>query len=172
MVNRKELDNIIESNKKENWWKPELFKDEVLELLPRELEIVSLPPEENENYNCFIYTLGLKNNFEIISQTGGFIYSNFFRKLIEDNVFKKVTKPEAGDFILYRNEIAYPGEITHSGIVGENDKIISKWAWGPIIRHNIFDVPESYGDNVEYFKGISGEFAINLFNKYKKFNIN
>ncbi len=41
---------------------------------------------------------------------------------------------------------------------------------GPIVRHGIFDVPKSYGDKVAYFKKLSKEKVLDLFNKFKDFN--
>lgn len=170
MLNRKELDNIIESNKEENWWKPDLFKNKVLNLLPKELEIIELPPEEDKNYNCFIYTLGLNDDKEIIFGTKGFIYSNFFKKLIRENILEETKDPKEGDYIIYENLKDYPGEITHSGILDKNGMIISKWAWGPIIKHKIFDVPESYGNKITYFKKLDKDEVIKLFNQLKDCN--
>ncbi len=130
MLDRKELDRIIESNKKENWWKPDLFEEKVLDLLPSSLEIIQNPPEENRNYNCFVYALGLNFDQKIIDDTNGFIYSSFFKKLIGDNLLEETQIPEKGDYIIYENEEDYPGEITHSGLLDSDDKVVSKWAWG------------------------------------------
>ncbi len=66
--------------------------------------------------------------------------------------------------------INYPKYITHIGVLVENDSIISKWAWGPTLQHNIFDVPLSYSSEIKYIKKISKERALDLYHKYKNFN--
>jgi|ETNmetMinimDraft_33_1059910.scaffolds.fasta_scaffold07962_1 hypothetical protein len=59
MIDRKKLDDIILMDGGNNWWKPRLFEERTMSLLPKELEVLSIPPTEAENYNCFIYALGL-----------------------------------------------------------------------------------------------------------------
>jgi hypothetical protein len=50
MVNREYLDKIINSSKDyESWYKPDLFEKETKTLLPKELEIITPPPNENKN---------------------------------------------------------------------------------------------------------------------------
>ena len=51
MINREYLDEIINNSKDyENWWKPDLFEKEIKPLLPKELEIITPPPNRLENY--------------------------------------------------------------------------------------------------------------------------
>ncbi len=168
---RKLLDKIIRIDGGNNWWKPKLFNSRTLNKLPKELEILKPPPDEHKNYNCFIYALGLANNLELIKDCGGFIYDTFFQKLIDDNLLEYTDKPENGNYILYRDLKNRPDMITHVGIVDEHDMVVSKWAWGPLFKHKIFDVPESYGDDISHIKAISKEKALELYKKYKKFNI-
>lgn len=167
---RKYLATIVGDKNEENWYKPDLFIKNTLSKLPKELIILENPPRENENYNCFVYVLGLNKDKKIIKETKGFIYSNFFQTLINKGELEFTDSHKNGDIILYLNPKQFGSEITHSGIVQENETIVSKWSWGPIIKHNIFDVPDFYGDRVKYVKGINLEKSKRLYNQYKEFN--
>ena len=167
---RKELDKIIHMNGGDNWWKPELFKVHTKNILPKELEILEDPLEYDKNHNCFIYALGLYNDSILIKDCGGFIYDTFFQKLLNEDELEYTKEPQKGDYILYRDLENYPDMITHIAVLEDNETVVSKWAWGPLVRHKIFDVPESYGNDISYVKAISKEKAKELYEKYKKFN--
>lgn len=170
MVNRKELNKIIHTKGGKNWWKPDLFKEYTLKLLPRELEIIENPPEYFKNYNCFIYVFGLSNDQEIIKDTKGFIYDTFVLKLLEEGLLKYVNNPNKGDYILYQDLDNYPHNIAHVGIILNQKEVISKWAWGPLVKHKILDVPASYGNNIKFISKIPTEEAKSLYFRYKEFN--
>jgi len=167
---RKKLDEIIHINDGNNWWNPELFEKYTKNILPGELEILGTPPNSNGNYNCFVYALGLSGDRDLVKDCGGFIYDTLFQKLLDDGVLEYTKNPQKGDYILYRDLKNYPNMITHIGIIGDGDTIVSKWAWGPLFKHKIFDVPESYGDDIFYVKKIAKEKVRELYEKYKKFN--
>jgi hypothetical protein len=155
----------------DNWWKPELFRKYTQDILPKELEILKTPPNAYENYNCFIYVLGLANDSNLIKDCDGFIYDTLFQKLLDDKILEYTNNPQKGDYILYRDLENYPNMITHAGIIEGDNIVVSKWAWGPLFGHKIFDVPESYGNDISYVKSISKNKAGVLYEKYKKFNI-
>jgi len=167
---RKLLDKIIHANGGNNWWKLDLFLKNTRSQLPKEIEILKDPPKKEDNYNCFIYALRLDGNKAVKEDCGGFIYSAFFQKLINEGLLKNTDNPQKGDYIIYRNLKKYPEMITHAGIVDSKNMIISKWSWGPLLKHKIFDVPESYGSNISYVKSITKEKAVRLYEKFKKFN--
>jgi hypothetical protein len=169
---REYLATIVNDINAENWYKPGLFIKNTLAKLPIEITILENPPREEDNYNCFIYALGLSTNKEVIRETKGFIYCSFFQKLIEKNELSITTKPEKGDIIVYRNIKQFGDEITHVGIFQDDNTIVSKWSWGPIIKHKIFDVPDFYGSDILFVKKVSTEKARELYHQYKKFNIN
>lgn len=168
---RKLLDKIIHTDGGDNWWKPKLFELKTLNKLPKELEIIKTPPSEHKNYNCFIYALGLDTDKKIIRECGGFIYDTFFQKLINENLLEYTDNPKVGDYILYSDLKKTPNAITHVGIIGKNNLVISKWAWGPLFKHKIFDTPESYDNDISYVKAVSKERAKELYETYKDFNI-
>ncbi len=34
----------------------------------------------------------------------------------------------------------------------DKNTVLSKWSWGPLLRHRVFDVPDHYGDTIEFYK--------------------
>jgi len=170
MALRKLLDEIILADGGDNWWKPELFQKNTLTKIPSELEILKVPSAEHENYNCFIYVFGLGEDKKFIRECNGFVYDTFFQKLIDEGLLEYTNNPQKGDYILYRDSKNYPNKIAHIGVLDDDEMVVSKWSWGPLFRHKVLDVPESYGDDLSYIKSISKERAIELYNKYKEFN--
>lgn len=149
---RNKLSEIV-SPKNEGWWVPELFEKNVRKILPKEIEVVEPPPTEKEQYNCFIFALGFEKDIRFIgkhdSNDSPFYQLSFFPKLIQSNYLQTVTSPAIGDIILYENG---KGVVAHAGIIESPDIIISKWSWGPTVRHHIWCVPKHYGDKVSYCK--------------------
>jgi hypothetical protein len=164
---REQLDGIVSQQNERNWYDPELFKAVILPLLPKELEIIEYPPQHIYNYNYFLFILGLYTNSQVLKETGGFIYSSFIEKLIENNELELSNNPVEGDIVLYSNveikEVVY----THAGFLEESDKVISKWSWGQLLKHGIYDVPNIYGDKFSYYRSISKERALKLYQRYK-----
>jgi len=169
---REYLATILNDKNEKNWYEPELFAQNTLAKLPHGLRVVALPPPEKENYNCFIFALHLDKDKQIIQESKGFIHSSFFEVLLDKGELEMVQKPAEGDIVCYRNPKKFDSEITHAGIVQAEGVIISKWSWGPIIQHKIFDVPDFYGDEIFYVKRVGGEKAKELYSRYKVFNIN
>lgn len=166
MVDRKQLDEIIQKNATNDWWKPKLFEQNTRHLIPAELTILTGPPPENRNYNCFIYAFGLQEESAVIKETKGFIYDILIKKLIEAGELVKTEEPKDGDYVVYQDPENYPDHLTHIGVLN-GDKVVSKWAWGPLVEHSLWDVPESYGNEIFYLKALTKEQALNIYNQYK-----
>ena len=149
---RSTLDKIVSSENEDNWWRTELFEKNTRSHLPEGLEVVIPPPAEDINYNCFVYVLSLQNNSQFLGRIGwDFTHTlgGIFDGMIRKEILQRKDEPEKGDLIIYRTS---KGDISHAGIMLTIDKVISKWSWGPIIRHSIFDVPNHYGDTIEFYK--------------------
>jgi len=151
-ITRKKLGELVSDKNADNWWRPELFEKYTHPQIPVALEIVASPPAEEQNYNCFVYVLGLHNDERFLGNKGW----DFTRKLdalfdemIEQKILEKIEKPERGNLVVYR---ADSGKISHVGLMEDGSTVISKWSWGPLLRHKIFDVPDHYGDAVEFYK--------------------
>ncbi|MBL7045706.1 MAG: hypothetical protein ISR99_01605 [Parcubacteria group bacterium] len=143
-INRHKLTEIIEAESGKNWWEPEIFGSVVRPQLPDELEVILSPPRYEDNYNCFVYAFELESDEEFLGGSNP-VQQEFVKWLIVENVLKETNNPEVGNLVFYKNE---QGDITHGGIMQDEDTVVSKWMWGPIIRHKLFDVPASFGDNV------------------------
>ncbi len=87
---------------------------------------------------------------------------------MDDRILKYTDNPQKCNYILYRDLENHHKIITHVGVMYDNDMVISKWASGPLLKHKIFDVPKSYGDDILYVKSILKKEAWAL---YKKSNI-
>lgn len=152
---RKYLDDIIhEKSSEENWCVPELFEKFTKGRLPPELELISPPTPEEQNFNCYIYALGFSHDPRFLgNENWDFMRSlhTDFDAMINTEILRKITKPEKGCLVLWRTD---EGAISHVGLMEDEHTTISKWSWGPLFRHNIYDVPASYGDNLEFYLGL------------------
>ena len=118
--------------------------------IPSELSIISSPPPEEENYNCFVYVLGLQSDARFLGNKGWDFTRNLgkvFDEMIDSKVLELLHEPKAGSLVVYR---ADNDSISHVGILETEKIVISKWSWGPLLRHTILDVPDHYGNRVEY----------------------
>lgn len=148
---RQKLGKLVSLENKENWWRPELFDANTRTHIPSELEIVSPPPPEDENYNCFVYALGLQDKPELLGNNGWEFTRNLgpvFDEMITNHMLQPSEAPSQGNLIVYR---AQDKTISHVGVMENDQAVLSKWSWGPLIRHKIFDVPDHYGDIVEFY---------------------
>jgi ADP-ribose pyrophosphatase YjhB (NUDIX family) len=152
---RKNLDDIIHlKNPVEHWYVPELFEKFTKEKIPFELSMIAPPPPEEKNYNCYIYALGLSDDKRFLGNANW----DFMRSLHTDfdamialGILKQIEKPENGCLVMWRTE---QNVIAHVGLMENFDTAISKWSWGPLFRHHIYNVPASYGDNAEFYVGL------------------
>lgn len=167
MLDREKLDEIILKNDVKDWLIPELFVQNTKPIFPTELEILADPPKETKNHNCFAYALGFSEKLELTAETRGFD-DLYFIKLLENHELERTTLPVDGDYVIYQDLEGYPDRLTHIGVL-DGSKIISKWAWGPLVRHSLWDVPASYGNDVFYVKEIPFAKSLDLYKKYKGF---
>lgn len=148
---RTKLGKLVSSDNEENWWRTELFEKNTRTQIPSELEIITPPPEEERNYNCFVYVLGLQNDQRFLGNAGWEFTRNLglvFDDMIGKNILKYSDTSEKGCMILYR---ADDGAVSHVGLMENEKVVISKWSWGPLIKHAVFDVPDHYGNKVEFY---------------------
>lgn len=159
---KRELTNIIEKENGVNWWNRELFLKNIKNDLPPELEIISLPPDYEDNYNCFVYAFGLENDKDFLGDNNP-IQQNFIKYLLKMNFIMETDK-KIGSIILYINSNS---DITHAGIMESEDVVISKWMWGPVIRNNYKDVSSSFGDKTIFVNKLDSKSIKALYLKYK-----
>ncbi len=103
-------------------------------------------------FNCYAFALKLHDDREIkeilknnLSEQA--IYNSQFIRLLIDK--KVIIEKEEGDIIIYFEN----GNPSHAGIfIKEEEKVLSKWGVGHIWKHNILEVPASYGKKYNFFK--------------------
>lgn len=155
------LDTIVSDENSENWWLPGLFEKNTRDRLPENLAIVQSPPQEDRNYNCFNFAFDLQNHTPLLGMDG-WEYSRkldtVVDRLIDNKILLASDVPIPEALVIYRSD---DGHISHAGRMTPEGKVISKWSWGPLLDHGVYDVPTSYGDTVEYYTGVkSGKEAI------------
>ncbi len=160
---REQLTNIIEENDGLNWWKPSEFEIHIRERLPKELELVSPPPAYSDNYNCFVFALGLQNDSDFLGDNNP-IQKEFILHLLKLQILESKDQGVSGDLIFYIDDT---GAITHSGIVQEQDYVLSKWMWGPTCKHKTFEVPSSFGNKVFFSKPADTSIIKDTYTQYK-----
>lgn len=148
---RFKLTKIIEGEGDKNWWNPKEFEEVVRSQIPQQLNIVSVPPSPSGNYNCFVYAFGLENDPEFLGGNNP-TQKEFIRYLLNRNILKISEKSSKGDLIFYEDA---EETITHGGIMQDDKTILSKWMWGALFMHDVWDVPSSFGDKVFYCKPLS-----------------
>jgi hypothetical protein len=105
-------------------------------------------------YNCHSFALNVHAN-EIVrslAENGVFPNAAFVRHLIASRVLQEVQADEAGegDIVVYFEG----GEPRHSGKLVGDGRVASKWGTGNQYVHGLFEIPDSYGDFVRYFRDV------------------
>jgi hypothetical protein len=69
---------------------------------------------------------------------------------------------KSGDVIFYFRDSSF----THAGLVSLQGRVTSKWGTGQLYDHDLFEIPESYGLEVRYFKRLDHDLAIGHFTQF------
>lgn len=162
-IAREKLAKIIEAEGDKNWWNPEEFEKHVRSQLPVELKIISVPPSPAGNFNCFVYALGLENDPEFLGGQNP-IQKEFIRYLLSRGILEKTENPSARDLVFYEDA---RGGISHGGIVQSDGSILSKWMWGALFNHDLWDVPSTFGEKIFYCKSIEPRTAKQSYIEYR-----
>ncbi|MBI2340369.1 MAG: hypothetical protein HYU99_08410 [Deltaproteobacteria bacterium] len=114
--------------------------------------------------NCFAYAFGLGESDSyrecayddaLKEQNRQFANSNFVKFLLKHSVIYSTDSVSTGDVIIYCDK---EGQPKHAGIVSNlSDTIRSKWGTLSIFEHEKWQVPESYGAQVKYYKPLALE---------------
>jgi hypothetical protein len=162
-----DITGVGDRDKRERWHDALRFQREVMPLLPRQIQVVELPPGRRYQFNCFAFALSLRSISSENQFRDGFIYAPFVEKLIADGrLTKRTGLSEEGDIVFYRNK----GSLKHAGRMADSDTVISKWSGGPVLRHPLLYVPGQYGDEIEYYESIQEQHAKELFAIYRRWN--
>ena len=94
------------------------------------------------------------------------VYSGaeFAQWLIDRGYLAEVLQANAaqGDFVTYFNG----SHFKHIGILLDGQRVVSKWGEGHLYEHALWEVPESYGTGVQFFRSLAYEDAIEYFTHF------
>ena len=94
---------------------------------------------------------------------------NFAHWLLDKMLLTEVGDTEAreGDLVFYFNEEA---RAKHAGLYLGGGRVESKWGKAHLLHHDLFDVPESYGLTVRFFRKVGYKTAIEYFERFAREN--
>jgi hypothetical protein len=121
-------------------------------------------------YTCLMYVFDFAEKAEyaaIATYERGLIYAAgaFAHWLLDNGVLVEVIPCDAGDGDL----IFYFGDderFKHAGLHLTNGRVHSKWGIGHLYQHGLFEVPESYGNKVRFFRMFSYDEAFGYFMRF------
>lgn len=81
----------------------------------------------------------------------------------------EVTPADAreGDLVFYFGD---DEQFKHAGLSRTNGRLMSKWGIGHLYEHGVFEVPESYGTKVRFFRKLSYDLAFGHFMRFAQEN--
>jgi len=93
----------------------------------------------------------------------------FAHWLLDQGLVDEVSPSAArqGDLLFYFDD---EGRFTHAGLWVGNQRVVSKWGIGHLYEHGLFELPESYGTNVRFFKRLPYDKAYDLFKRFAQEN--
>jgi len=121
-------------------------------------------PDDDLRYNCVLYAFEVERDSELIDLVLACpeeIHTNtdFVGYLIDKGDLVECKEPISGALVVYFHE----RRIQHIGRVISETRIASKWGVGELYEHDVFDVPERYGDDVRYFNGVGRDGVVERF---------
>lgn len=116
--------------------------------------------EEINESTCVTYALGFNGNavYREIALTGPFAGRQFMEWLIRQHL-TEFTSAKPGCLACYFSN----GVWKHVGIVGANNRVVSQWGTFPVYEHELFEVPQSYGEQVRWFAKPENSVALQWF---------
>lgn len=131
-------------------------------------------PHPIRRYTCMMHVLDFaeKPDYATIAKHGRgeiFAAGAFAHWLLDKGFLVELKQDDAreGDIVLYFNE---DGRFKHAGLIGANGRVVSKWGIGHLYQHELFEVPESYGTTVRFFRGLSYDYAFDHFLQFAEEN--
>lgn len=130
-------------------------------------------PHPIGRYTCLMHVFHFTEKPEYIDIADyrlGRVYAGaeFAHWLIENERLTEVSQAEAqnGDLIVYFRE----GRFKHIGLWQPNGRVLSKWGIGNLYDHELFEIPESYGNDVKFYRRLSYEDAYDLLTQFAEEN--
>ncbi len=131
---------------------------------PHTIEIVEAV-DPDDDFNCVMFALDLVGSIEPPCTPLGRYYldTEFLEHLIRERTLVSLDASEAEALVIYLAN----GAVKHAGVVLEGGRVRSKWGCGHLYEHEAWEVPESIGDEIRYFRPIDPDKAFALFKVFK-----
>lgn len=178
-VLRKELQEIIKKSENSNLFETTIkLHDQITaiqslsEKYPHSILLVNearMDEPATYKYTCYMYAFDLRDVPGLKQMTGGSndIYpGSVFVSYLIDEFLEEIGLNDAKDkdYVVYLSE----GKIKHAGKVYRG-KVISKWGYGHLWEHALFEVPSKYGNEVRFFKQLPENKCMDAFKRWAHF---
>jgi hypothetical protein len=122
-------------------------------------------------YTCLVFALGFagREDYETIASRGFnvvFAGRGFAHWLLDQNALVEMQETDVrrGELVSYFDD----GRFMHAGLFLGNHRVASKWGVGHLYEHPLWEVPESYGTTIRFFKRLSCDEAMDYFIRFAK----
>jgi hypothetical protein len=135
---------------------------------PHSISFVTESSEQPHGYNCFMYALGLvvlPDRLVALARQheDAFPSARFMARLVERGLQNiSASDAEDGDLVIYFDAA---GNAKHAGIV-QGGYVVSKWGTGHIWKHQLFEIPASYGVEARFYRRIDRDEVLRLFEAF------
>lgn len=107
----------------------------------------------------------------IANRDGGRIFaaSAFAHWLLDSGLLEEVNQADIqpGHIILY---FSVDGRFKHASLIAGDGRVFSKWGIGHLYEHGLLEVPDSYGNQVRFFKALPYHVAFEYFRRFAEEN--
>ncbi len=117
-------------------------------------------------YTCLMHVFRFAEHPDYIAiahhgQGRVFAGADFAHWLVARGLLMPLRPEEArgGDLVFYFSD----GRFKHAGMLIEGGRVVSKWGTGQLYEHDLYEIPDHYGDELRYFASLSCESAIEHF---------
>jgi hypothetical protein len=123
-----------------------------------------------ETYSCAVFALGFVKDeyYESIAcgQNEAYASPEFISFLIAKGYIKLIKDKTLYDksLIVYKDK----ERVRHVGINVSKGRVRSKWGLGYLYEHGVFEIPLQYGNDVEFYKNIDKELALDYFIEFAR----
>lgn len=118
----------------------------------------------DKKYNCFMFALDVSQSEEIksiLQSNENMVFgTKFIQRLVSSEI---LLLNQSGTIIVYfeDNKPVHAGKFSHA-----NKKVISKWGKGHLWKHEIFEIPFTYGKLFKLFSSIPPQLVIKEFQEF------
>jgi hypothetical protein len=136
---------------------PSVFQpafDEVQEEYNHTIRIIPANKEWLDTFNCYAFALGIVDSprYQALVQkhrNGALANSGFMSALLARGELIEINEANVrvGNLVIYLAN----GRMTHAGvIVTDRHRVRSKWGPSELYEHGLWEVPESYGGQMQF----------------------